>query len=131
MSNREKKGEEELRDYKFFCFNGEVKCFKVDFDRFIEHRANYYSKDKILLRFGEVVCPPDFKRNIAIPDNIDEMINLAEKLSKGHPFLRVDFYSVKEQIYFGELTFFPASGFGEFIPNEWDETLGGWLRLPN
>lgn len=119
------------RDYKFFCFNGKVKCFKVDFDRFTSHKANYYAPDKTLLRFGEKVCPPDFERDIEIPGNIDDMIQLAEKLSAGYPFLRVDFYSVNGKIYFGELTFFPASGFGPFIPEEWDETLGSWLTLPD
>lgn len=124
------KNSDELRDYKFFCFNGEAKCFKVDFDRFTTHRANYYDAEtKQLLRFGEEVCPPDFSRQIDIPANIDEMICLAEKLAKGHPFLRVDFYNVQGKIYFGELTFFPASGFGKFVPEEWDLTLGGWLNL--
>lgn len=124
------KNSDELRDYKFFCFNGKAKCFKVDFDRFKNHRANYYDAEtKQLLRFGEEVCPPDFNRQIDIPANIDEMICLAEKLAKGHPFLRVDFYNVQGKIYFGELTFFPASGFGKFIPTKWDMTLGGWIHL--
>lgn len=120
-----------LTDYKFFCFNGKVKCFKIDYDRFTAHKANYYAPDKTLLRFGEKVCPPDYSREVSIPDNIDNMIQLAEKLSADHPFLRVDFYNVNGKIYFGELTFFPASGFGPFIPEEWDETLGSWLTLPD
>ena len=45
----------ELRDYKFFCFSGTVKCFKIDFDRFINHRANYYGRDMQLLDFGEKI----------------------------------------------------------------------------
>ena len=57
------------------------------------------------------------------------MICLAEKLSRDISFLRVDFYVVNNRIYFGELTFYPASGFGEFIPNEWDEKLGDMIRL--
>lgn len=126
----DEKNRDELRDYKFFCFNGKAKCFKVDFDRFTTHRANYYDAEtKQLLRFGEEVCPPDFNRQIDIPANIDEMICLAEKLGKGHPFLRVDFYNVQGKIYFGELTFFPASGFGKFVPEKWDLTLGSWLEL--
>lgn len=121
----------ELKDYKFFCFDGKVKLFKIDYDRFIHHRANYYDgTDKSLLYFGEEAYPPDFDRQIDIPANIDDMISLAEKLSKGFPFLRVDFYSVQNRIYFGELTFFPASGFGRFDPPEWDEKIGGWLELP-
>lgn len=121
----------ELRDYKFFCFNGEVKCFKVDFDRFVSHRANYYDTNGKLLRFGEKVCPPDFKREIEMPINLDLMLELAKKLSNGIPFVRVDFYEVNGKVYFGELTFYPASGFGPFIPEEWDFTLGSWISLPD
>ncbi len=117
-------------DYKFFCFDGTVKCFKIDYDRFKDHRANYYAPDGELLRFGEVVCPPDFDRVVALPRLKDEMIALAEKLSAGHPFLRVDFYEISRQIYFGELTFYPASGFGPFEPVQWDDTLGSWIPLP-
>lgn len=119
----------ELRDYKFFCFRGEVKCFKVDFDRFIDHRANYFDPDGNPMPFGEVVCPPKPDKQLVLPENLDEMISLAEKLSGDIPFLRVDFYNVQGRIYFGELTFSPASGMGKFIPEAWDAILGSWLRL--
>lgn len=52
----------ELRDYKIFCFNGKVRLFKIDFDRFSNHRANYYDKELNLLEFGEEVCPPDINK---------------------------------------------------------------------
>lgn len=120
----------DLRDYKLFCFNGVCRCFKVDFDRFSDHRANYFDTDKNLLKFGEKVCLPDFDRSIDVPDAINDMMVLAEKLSKDIPFLRVDFYYANGRIYFGELTFFPASGFGPFVPEEWDNTLGSWITLP-
>lgn len=118
-------------DYKFFCFDGDVKCFKVDYDRFKGHRANYYTPDGELMRFGEVVCLPDFERDIKMPKMKDEMISLAKRLSVGHPFLRVDFYELDKKIYFGELTFYPASGFGPFTPEEWDTKLGEWIKLPS
>lgn len=120
----------ELRDYKFFCFNGVVKCFKVDFDRFIEHHANYYDPDGNLLPFGEIVFPRDPDKKIVLPDTIREMEELAGLLSKGFPFLRVDFYDVNGQVYFGELTFYPASGFGPFTSDEWDLKLGQYIKLP-
>ncbi len=122
---------EELRDYKFFCFDGVVKCFKIDFDRFILHRANYYSREGNLLEIGEQVCPPDHHREIKIPDNIGKMIELAETLTQGYPFLRADFYDVNGNIYFGELTFFPDSGMGEFTYEGNDILLGSWITLPN
>lgn len=98
-------GLNELRDYKFFCFNGVCKCMKVDFDRFIQHRANYYDSHGNQLDFGEVICPPDPERNISLPHNMDKMIGLAEKLSKEQPFMRADFYDINGEIYFGEITF--------------------------
>lgn len=121
----------ELKDYKFFCFNGDVKFFKVDFNRFQGHRANYYDVNGLLLPFGEAKYPPKPEENIEIPENYKDMIGLAERLSSGVPFLRVDFYNVSNHIYFGELTFFPASGFGKFAPEEWDLTIGKLLVLPN
>lgn len=119
----------ELRDYKFFCFNGKVKCFKVDFDRFTDHKANYFDVQGERLAFGEKACPPDFNKELKLPDNLQEMVTLAEKLSAGHPFLRVDFYSLNGNIFFGELTFFPASGMGVFTPDSWDDSLGSWIDL--
>lgn len=120
----------DLKDYKFFCFNGVPKFLKVDFGRFKEHHANYYDLDWNLLPFGEVVCPPDFSHKETQPDNFDKMVENAQKLSSGHYFVRVDLYNVDGRILFGELTFFPASGFGKFMPQEWDEKIGAFLHLP-
>lgn len=119
----------ELKDYKFFCFNGKVKCFKIDFDRFIGHRANYFDPKGKLLAFGEIACPPEFEKQLEIPQDLDKMINLAEILSNNYPFVRVDFYYIKGKIYFGEMTFYPASGFGKFEPESADWLLGSWLDL--
>lgn len=120
----------ELRDYKFFCFGGIAKCYKVDFDRFVEHRANYFSTDGELMKIGEEICPPDFNKEIPVPENLEKMKELAEKLSATQPFLRADFYDVDGKVYFGELTFYPASGFGKFIYDGNDELLGSWIKLP-
>ncbi len=121
----------DLADYKFFCFDGRVKLFKVDYGRFVEHHANYYSPEGELLPLGEVGLLPDFKHIEVLPDNIDEMIAIAEKLSKGFRFLRVDLYDISGQIYFGELTFYPAGGVGAFSPEEWDAILGSWIPCLN
>lgn len=120
---------EDLKDYKFFCFNGEVKYVKVDFGRFIEHHANYYDMDWNLQPFGEVICPPIFEHKEDRPENFEVMVELAMKLSEGIPFLRVDFYNIRGVIYFGELTFFPGSGLVQFSPSDWDYTLGDLLKL--
>lgn len=119
----------ELRDYKFFCFNGEVRCFKIDFDRYVEHHANYYSRDCELLPFGEAKYPPLYDKKLDIPSEIPQMIILAEKLARKTSFVRIDFYDVDGKIYFGEITFYPASGLGVFTSAEWDKKLGDWILL--
>ena len=121
----------ELRDYKFFCFNGVVKFFKIDFDRFINHRANYYSRAGELLPFGEIVCPPLANKVLRMPSQLETMVLLAERLSKNIPFLRVDFYEVNNKLYFGELTFFPDSGFGKWTDESVDYELGQMISLPS
>ena len=119
----------DLKDYKFFCFNGQVKFFKIDLNRFKNHRANYYDCSGNILPFGEVICPPDFEADINMPYNLELMINLAEKMSKNITFIRIDFYEVNRKVYFGEFTFYPASGFGKFLPEEWDNKIGKLLEL--
>lgn len=118
-----------LNDYKFFCFNGKVKCFKIDFNRFVKHQANYYDENCNLLPFGEKDFPRDSSADIKMPPVIDEMKKIAEIIAAGHPFLRVDLYYANNHIYFGEITFFPASGFGKIEPVEWDSILGEWINL--
>lgn len=119
----------DLKDYKLFCFNGKVKFLKVDSDRFTSHRANYYNLDFSLLHLGE----KDFLYNEAKkdekPENFEEMIRLAEILSKDIPFVRIDFYNINGRIYFGEITFFPASGLGKWEPASADEDIGKLLNL--
>ncbi len=122
--------EKELRDYKFFCFNGNVKFFKVDFNRFIEHHANYYDVNLNIMPFGELDYLPDYKKKIDLSSNIYRMIELAEKMSRNIPFVRIDFYNVNGKIYFGEITFYPASGFGKFEPEQWDTKIGEWIKIP-
>ena len=108
-----------------------MKFFKVDFGRFVEHHANYYSPEGELLEFGEKGIEPDSNYPIELPDNLKEMISLAEKLSANEPFLRVDFYNVEGKIYFGELTLYTGSGYIPFNPKEYDGQLGDLLTLPN
>lgn len=120
----------ELMDYKFFCFDGEPKIFKVDFGRFVDHHANYYDIDCNLLPFGEVWPPYDHSKVIDIPDNFSEMVEVARKLSEGLPFARIDLYNNDGNILFGEITLFPTSGFGPFTDTNWDKTLGSWISIP-
>ena len=72
---------------------------------------------------------PKSSQPIPKPVHVEQMLVLAEILSDGIPFLRVDFYEVDQKIYFGELTFYPGSGFEEFSPPEWDNKLGEWIHI--
>ena len=64
------------------------------------------------------------------PKTYEKMVEIAEILSKNIPFVRVDFYEVDGHLYFGELTFYPGSGFEEFRPESYDYLLGSWISLP-
>ena len=119
----------DLKDYKFFCFNGKVKFFKVDFGRFVEHHANYYSTCGELLPFGERGLEPDCNHVEIMPSNLDEMIRIAEVLSEGYKYLRVDLYNVDGKIYFGELTLYPGGGMIPYTSTVWDEKIGSYLNL--
>ena len=72
---------------------------------------------------------PKSEKVIEKPKNYELMIELAEKLSKNIPFVRVDFYEVNGKVYFGELTFFPGNGLEEFKPEEYDKMLGDYIDL--
>ncbi len=121
---------EELIDYKFMCFNGKFQYVFVCTDR----RSDSGLKITIFDRNWEKVPfrrkYPVSSKELQKPETFDEMITLAEKLSEGIPFVRVDFYEINGKVYFGELTFFPDSGFGEFNPPEWDKKLGDMILLP-
>lgn len=120
----------DLKDYKFFCFNGKMKVFKVDCDRFSGHQAYYFDENLQVLPFSEKIFKPkDFDQSPKLPGNIKEMIELAEKIAEPLKFARVDFYSNNGKIYFGEITLYPASGMDVFDPEEWDYKLGSMLNL--
>lgn len=120
----------DLKDYKFFCFNGKVEFFKIDFDRFTSHKANYYDINWKFLNFEEVVCPSDVNKTHNKPANFEKMIEFAKKLAKSLPFSRIDFYNNNGKIHFGEITFFPNSGMGKFNPQKADIELGNMIKLP-
>ena len=121
----------DLMDYKFMCFNGKVKCSFVCSNR---HSSDGLNVDFFDLNWNKMPFTRHYKNSkdvIKQPVNYNLMIELAEKLSGNIPFIRVDFYEINKKIYFGELTFFPGSGFEEFSPESYDELLGRWLKLPD
>ena len=118
----------ELKDYKFFCFNGEVKFLFVATDRPFDTRFDFFDADFNHLPFKQ--GHPWAKKEIKKPANFEEMKQAAAALSKGMPHVRVDLYNINGEIYFGELTFFHFSGVVPFEPAEWDEKIGEYLKLP-
>lgn len=121
----------ELKDYKLMCFNGKVKCSFVCSNRNTESGlcVNFYDS-----KWNPMPFERHYQKNpieIEKPKEYSKMVALAEKLAQNIPFVRVDFYIIKNKIYFGELTFYPGSGFEKFSPVEWDYKFGEWLKLPN
>lgn len=122
---------ENLPDYKLFCFNGVPRITLVCSQRFTEGglKEDFYDADWNHLEMqrpnhGNSAMP------VSCPTQYDLMKSLAAKLSKDIPFVRVDFYEVAGKVYFGEMTFYPASGFEGFVPKTWDTKLGEWVALP-
>ena len=122
--------QQNLIDYKFFCFNGEPKYCQVIAGRESDTTIDWYDNEWIHQDFHEPKDYPFSKDGHTKPSCFDEMLDLASKLSAGQPFLRVDFYEIDNQVKFGELTFFPTSGMGGFEPMEWDYKFGEWIKLP-
>jgi len=120
----------ELKDYKFFCFDGKVKALFVATDRGSENeetKFDFFDEDfkHLPIRNGH----PNSKREIVRPENYEMMKKIAEKLSKGRKHIRVDLYNINGKIYFGELTFAHFCGWVPFEPEEWDYIFGSWINL--
>lgn len=122
--------DKELKDYKFFCFDGVVRAMFVASDRGAgDTKFDYY--DTEFNHLDLIQHYPNNKNRIKKPINFGKMKELAKIISKGFPHVRVDFYEVNGKVYFGELTFYHFSGFQPFYPNRWDEIFGEWLKLPS
>lgn len=120
----------EIVDYKFMCFNGQVKCAFVCLNRNSPGGLNVIFYDTGWNRMPFERHYPSGNLAVAKPKNYDLMVELAEKLARGMPFARVDFYEVNEKVYVGEITLYPGGGVEEFTPERYDRVLGDWLRLP-
>ena len=119
---------DELSDYKVFCFCGRVELIQVHMGRFGYHTKDNYDINWNKLPFLHGNPMSDY--NIEKPMILPQMVQLSEILSEKIPFLRVDWYFTNDKLYFGELTFFPASGMKPFVPEEWDLKLGDLISLP-
>ncbi|MBQ3133401.1 MAG: hypothetical protein IJC17_03895 [Clostridia bacterium] len=119
----------ELRDYKFFCFNGKPAFMQLEIGRFNgENTRNFYDMDWNLMPFGKEI-PHNPRVIVERPQKFDEMKKIAADLCKPFQFVRVDLYQVGGKVLFGELTFFPAGGAPDFVPAEYDEIVGNMWEL--
>lgn len=119
-----------LTDYKFYCFHGEPKYCQVIKDRSAGGTIDFFDTDWNHMEFTGLQNLPNSQTPIPRPEKLEEMLDISKKLSEPFPFVRVDLYYVNKKIYFGELTFFPKSGFGSFYPPKWNKKIGDLLELP-
>lgn len=121
---------EELQDYKFFCFNGRPKLLYVCTERNTERglHTTYYD-----LNWKKLPIKRDYpasEEELVKPSCFDEMIEAAKKLAAISPFVRIDLYDIQGKPCFGEFTLYPDSGMRLLEPSEWNEKLGSWIMLP-
>ncbi len=117
-----------IEDYKFMCFHGKFRCLWIDKNRYSNHVRGFW--DEKLNFLDDVSSDHDtFDVPPSLPENIDKMIVIAEKLSEDFPYARVDLYNVKGKIFFGEITFYPWSGYVKFHPDSFDFALGRYWDI--
>lgn len=115
-------------DYKVLCFNGKAKLIEVHIDRYGDHRQDFYDTNWNKTKISQ--DPPKSDLVYSKPDKLEEMIILSEKLAAEMIHVRIDWYIIKDKLYFGEITFFDGSGFVPFEDYNDDLLLGSWIKLP-
>lgn len=120
----------DVPDYKFYCFNGKPYYCQLIDNRSTTETIDFYDMNWVHQDFVGLnpVCR-NSGRIAPKPENFEQLKAIASKLSKDYPFVRVDLYNTDETVYFGELTFYPASGLGHFSPDKWDERIGDLIKL--
>lgn len=114
-----------LTDYKFYCFNGKVEYCQVIKDRSSHETIDFYDAEWNHQDFiGLNINASHSLSPVCKPRCYAKMLEIASSLSEGIPFVRIDLYEVDDKVKFGEVTFYPASGLGSFMPDEYDFILG-------
>ena len=124
-------GDQDLIDYKWFCFNGKPEFLYVSHGLSNHKTAtiDFYDIEYNKMPFGRCDYSQS-KKILPKPKCFSEMIKIAENLSEKISFVRIDLYEIEGKVYFSEITFSPCSGFLPFNPPEWDLKLGKMLKLP-
>lgn len=121
-----------LRDFKFYCFNGEPKIFYITSDKglglstkqdFFDIKGNHIEIQDKCYPNNPIKCPD-------LPLNLDKMVAFCKILAKDTLHIRVDFYEVNGMLYLGEFTFFEGGGWCKFTPEKYNRILGDWIKLP-
>lgn len=118
-----------LLDYKFLCFNGEVKYIWVDSNRYTDHRRDFFDLKWNHLNITQ--AHPWADTLPQKPCNLTKMLEIATTLSQGFAHVRVDLYNVNGKIYFGEMTFTSANGGEKTSSPKFDRELGDHIILPS
>lgn len=114
--------------YKFMCFNGQPLIIQtIQNDKQPNESVDYFDIEWNLLNIKQNF--PNSENPLARPKELEQMRALAEKLSKGHAFIRVDLYVINGKLYFSEYTFYSDCGLVPFYPEKWDDVLGQWISL--
>lgn len=122
----DKTGGGNLSDYKFMFFDGVFKCLWIDKDRYTNHHRGFWNENFSFL--SNVKSDHDtFENPPRLSDNILNMKSIAEKLAEGFPYARIDLYDVNGEIFFGEITYYPWSGYVQFTPDSFDYQLGSYF----
>lgn len=117
-----------INDYKFLCMNGEVKYVVLDVGRYTDHRRNFYDPE---WNFIDAYSDhPNWEDKVPRPEGLAEMLEIAKIFAKDFLHVRVDLYWINNKVVFGELTFYPWSGYVTFSPDKFDFDLGEKFILP-
>lgn len=125
----EEMGKKVINDYKFFCFDGQPLFLQIDLDRGEMDYRCYYDLNWKKLPFT-TERNTFYEGELPRPVNFEEMVSVATRLAADFPFVRVDLYNLDGRVLFGEMTFYPADGRKEFIPQEYNRIIGDYLKLP-
>lgn len=124
-------GTEDIKDYKFFCFNGEPVYCQVIRDRHSRETIDFYDMNWAHQEFcGLNPLVSNGLTPVVRPASLEMMRQICKKLARVKTFIRIDLYEVRGKVYFGEITFYPMSGMGIFTPDRWNLILGGLIHLP-
>lgn len=120
-----------LTDYKFFCFGGKIACVYVISNRELGNHGELAIMDEDFIRLPyQSTTQTVMREDPILPDNYDNMKRVVEVLAAPFPHVRVDMYSIGPRVVFGELTFFGASGYMSYEPDNFDYILGECFELP-